>query len=127
MTKSCPLAEVALADLARRIAAELDHLAALSQSVQNAVSHCACTHRAAPQTLMDLQGIDKITQGITDLAQLMTNMGVAAPASTMLASTTLSQQMLLHGLIGRLLQPEPGAIRNRGASAPGEVVFFQGD
>ena len=115
----CP-DQLALADLAIRIGSELDFLMQLSLTVQAALSHCTCAHPADTETLKGLQGIDRITQSLADMARLMADVGGAAPEGVYLARPALERRLQLRDLCQRIFLPDASAPR----SDFGEVLLF---
>ena len=116
--------QLALTDLATRIGGELDFLVHLSLTVQAALSHCTCTHPVDAETLKGLQGIDRITQGLADMARLMADIGETAPQGVYLARHALERRVQLRDLCQRIFVPEATASRPEARTVPGEVLLF---
>lgn len=120
-----------LALLAARIADELGHLGMLSDQVQTALSACGLGTITDRQAAIGLQGIDRISQGLTDLARLMAAVGTELGAQTgpeaRLPTAALSSCVTLHALAERLfhdgLPPPPVNCPNGGATV-GDVLLF---
>lgn len=93
-----------LALLATRIADELGHLGTLSEQVQAALSQCGLCLVNDRDTLRGLQGIDRISQGLTDLARLMEALGAQICADLPLPPTSLAGKVTLRELSLRLFQ-----------------------
>lgn len=127
MTQPVRQAElVPLDNLATRISHELEKLLSLSLAVQDAMSLRHSLHPENQDVLTGLQGIDRITQGLCDLARLMEEIGVRAPEDVFLERVPLDRRLTLRDLSSRLL---PEQVRDRSAhselaSASGEVMLF---
>ncbi len=116
--------QLALTDLAFRIGAELDFLMHLSLTVQSALSHCICTHPADAETLKGLQGIDRITQGLADVARLMADIGDTAPGGVFLGRHALERRLQLRDLCQRIFLPDAAVGQPDGRVSAGEVTLF---
>ena len=115
---------LALAELTQRIGSELDCLMRLSLTVQAALSRCTCTHPRDSETLKSLQGIDRITQGLADIARLMTDISDAAPEGIHLARHSLERRLQLRGLCQRIFVSDTRLVQPEASSSSGEVLLF---
>lgn len=113
---------LALDALAGRISTELASLAGLSCEVQRALSLCQFADHTAPEAIRGLQGLDRITQALDDLARLMAALSHEVPPTVELRAHPLFAQLRLHELICNLnpnaAQPEAGP------QAVGEIQWF---
>lgn len=96
---------VALGDLAGRIGGELDHLTCLALQVQTALSGTPPLLAWAHADQARLQGIDRITQSLTDLARLMTVIAAHVPADIRLPVEPLLSSVILNDLSHQLFSP----------------------
>jgi len=124
-----PQDRVPFAVVARRIAAELSDLLRLSLDVQHALSHCTCVHPADIETQRWLQGIDRISQSLADLATLMSGFALSAPPSAAVERSTVEACLRLRELAGKLAPTDagirPGEAHMSGDQGPpGEVHLF---
>jgi hypothetical protein len=110
--------------LVSRIGAELSQLQALSLSVQDALSHCVLGLSSASDSLQSLQGIDRITQALGDLARIMNHIGQTVPAGVVLARQPLASQVGLRDLSLRVLRQDLKAETLSGLAQTGEVNWF---
>lgn len=133
MTAYCPLPPgPTLALLAARIADELGHLGALSDEVQIALSACGLGTITDRQAATGLQGIDRISQGLTDLARLMAAFGAELAArdggsEAHLPTAGLAGRVTLYALAQRLFHDglvPPSVDCPGGAAVVGEVLLF---
>ncbi len=122
---------VRLGALAERISAELELLLGLSIELQDAMSGCAVRPGPEAKTLVALQGIDRITQGLCDLARLTREIGLRTPGGVYLDRQPLDAGLRLRELSLRLLPPEdpllPAAANSPAALLvrdPGDVMLF---
>lgn len=120
-----------LATLACRIADELCHLGALSEQVQTALSRCGLCAVNDREALIGLQGIDRINQGLTDLARLMDAVGAQLDAQigteARLKTAMLESRVTLHELALRLFhdgQRPRHICQAVDPAATGEVQLF---
>lgn len=136
MTTTCPAcaaAPVRLDALANRIGAELAELLRMSLSVQDAIAHERAGLGEAAGTVAGLQAIDRITQGLSDLARLMSEVGYRVPDSVVINRQVLDERLILRDLAHRVLPSACGtncafanatshALSNR--TEPGDVLLF---
>ena len=107
--------------LALRVAEELDTLAALSADVQRALSMCHFADHTDPSAIRGLQGIDRITQSLEDIARLMATVAQEVPAGIGLQATAVLSRVRLHELAHNL-DPDAGPVHRSGAD--GDVTWF---
>lgn len=113
--------DLALDILARRVADELALLSSLSLALQEALSHCPFATHPDAATLVGLQGIDRISQGIDDLRRLMDALPDHLPDAITVAPRTLLAPLRLRDLADRLgAANRPAAPRNPG----GDICWF---
>ena len=124
MTDPSPADTLTLADLTQRIGSELDCLMQVSLKVQAALSHCTCAHPSDSETLKSLQGIDRITQGLADVARLMTNISDAAPQGIYLPRHSLKHRLQLRSLCQRIFPADPKLFLPEPSSDSGDVLLF---
>lgn len=127
MSDGAPPRGPTLALLATRIAQELGHLGALSEQVQTALSRCSLCPIEDRETLSGLQGIDRISQGLTDLARLMDALGTQICTDLPLPQTGLASRVTLNELSLRLFQDgetPPAAAHPPFHAGAGDVHFF---
>ena len=124
MTNPPPADSLALAELTQRIGSELDYLRRLSLTVQAALSQCTGAHPSDAETLKGLQGIDRITQGLADIARLMTDISNAAPQGIYLTRHSLKHRLQLRGLCQRIFVADPKLYQPEASSGSGDVLLF---
>lgn len=95
--------------LALAVGRELDSLAALSAEVQLALSLCHFAEHTDASAIRGLQGIDRITQSLEDLARLMQALSAELPKAHSLAPTPLLATLRLRELRLRLSMQTPSA------------------
>jgi len=88
--------------LTREIGRELDSLALLSAEVQLALSLCQFAEHTDVSAIRGLQGIDRITQTLEDLARLMQALAADLPKDRDLAAAPLMATLQLRELRLRL-------------------------
>lgn len=122
--------EISLGALAERISIELDVLLELSLALQDAMSCCATLARHKVKTLSALQGVDRISQSLCDLARLTGEIGMRTPDSVLLDRRSLDASLRLRDLSVRLLAQEDHTMRatknnrSRTTRDPGDVLLF---
>lgn len=107
--------------LSLRVAEELDTLAALSAEVQRALSKCHFADHTDPSAIRGLQGIDRITQSLEDIARLMAAVAREVPEGIDLPAARILSRVRLHELVHNL-DPEAGPVHRAGAD--GDVTWF---
>ena len=107
--------------LSLRVAEELDTLAALSAEVQGALSKCHFADHTDPSAIRGLQGIDRITQSLEDIARLMAAVAQEVPAGIGLPAAPIMSRVRLHELVHNL-DPAAGPVHRAGAD--GDVTWF---
>lgn len=124
MTAPLPADTLTLADLTQRIGSELDCLMQLSLTVQAALSHCTGAHPSDSETLKGLQGIDRITQGLADIARLMTDISDAAPQGIYFMRHSLKHRLQIRSLCQRIFLADPRLFLPEASSGSGDVLLF---
>ncbi len=125
-----PADSVRLDALAERISAELGLLLNLSLQLQDAMSCCTSPRCHEAKILGALQGIDRISQGLCDLARLTAEIGLLTPDSVRLERQPLDARLRLRDLALRLqLHDAPSLVCTSGgppdlAREPGDILFF---
>lgn len=125
-----PADRVRLDALAERISTELKLLLYLSLQLQDAMSRCTSLGSHEVSTLGTLQGIDRISQGLCDLARLTQEIGLRTPASILLERQPLDARLRLRDLSLRLqLHDAPSVGCTLGnppdnEREPGEFLLF---
>lgn len=125
-----PVDSVHLDALAERISVELRLLLMISLQLQDAMSCCVSLHNHEAETLGALQGIDRISQALSDLARLTEEIGRRTPDSILLERQPLDARLRLRDLSVRLhLHDAPSLACTLGSTseperAPGDVLFF---
>lgn len=112
--------------LAQRISAELQRLLHLSLDLQDAMSRFAGLRDHDPKTLGALQGIDRISQDLCDLARLTKEIGLRTPNSILLERQPLDARLRLRDLSLRL-QLQCTASPNCPTDGPMDLVREAGD
>lgn len=97
-----PAISVSPETLTREIGRELDSLAILSAEVQLALSLCHFAEHTDVSAIRGLQGIDRITQTLEDLARLMQALAADLPKGRDLAAAPLMATLHLRDLRLRL-------------------------
>lgn len=100
---ACAAAPVRLDALANRIGVELTELLRLSLSVQDAMAQERAGQGEVAQTVAGLQAIDRISQGLSDLARLMNEVGYRVPDRVLINRQVLDQRLTLRDLANRVL------------------------
>ena len=91
-----------LGDLMQRVAEELAHLCRLSAHIEQALSHCTAGQTLDRGTLCGLQAIDRLSQSLADLAQLMQALAVDSTTGAACDTADLFPQVRLRDLAERL-------------------------
>lgn len=117
-----PHRDLPLDALSLRVAEELDTLAALSAEVQRALSKCHFADHTDPSAIRGLQGIDRITQSLEDIARLMAAVAREVPAGVGLPAAPILSRVRLHELVHNL-DPDAGPVHRPGADG-GDVTWF---
>ena len=94
--------EIALGALTARVAQELVCLASLSAEVQLALSLCSFAKHTDAEAIRGLQGIDRITQSLDDLARLVHALASQVPEDLSAPSGPLLSHLRLHELLARI-------------------------
>lgn len=122
--------QVRLHALAERISAELNRLLHLSLDLQDAMSRCTSLRNCDRYTLGALQGIDRISQDLCDLARLTEEIGLRTPNSIFLDRRPLDARLRLRDLSLRLqlhFAQSPDCTPGNPADLerePGDALFF---
>lgn len=125
-----PADRVRLGALAERISTELKLLLYLSLQLQDAMSRSTSLGSHEVSTLGALQGIDRISQGLCDLARLTQEIGLRTPDSILLERQPLDARLRLRDLSLRLqLHDAPSVGCMLGSPPdnerePGEFLLF---
>jgi hypothetical protein len=121
---------VRLDALAERISAELKRLLYLSLDLQDAMSRCTSLRNHDLKALGALQGIDRISQDLCDLARLTEEIGLRTPNSILLERQPLDARLRLRDLSLRLqlhYTPSPDCTPGNPPDLerePGDALFF---
>lgn len=107
--------------LTRSIGRELESLAALSAEVQLALSLCHFAEHTDVSAIRGLQGIDRITQSLEDLARLMQVLAGELPKGRRLAAAPLLANLRLRELRQRLSTEERAQAP---AATPGDILWL---
>ena len=111
-----------VADLLRRIAAELRDLAQTVDDLQQAVGALGSAGAARdPRAMRQLQNFDSLSQTIAGVADFTEALGAAAPERWRLNPHPASRIVRLSDLAARLVSRQRAA---RDASAAGELELF---
>lgn len=116
--------------LAQRISAELKRLLHLSLDLQDALSRFASLRDHDPKSLGALQGVDRISQDLCDLARLTKEIGLRTPNSILLERQPLDARLRLRDLSHRLQLHDTASLDCTAdgpldlVREPGEALFF---
>jgi division protein CdvB (Snf7/Vps24/ESCRT-III family) len=113
-----------LHQLAARIGEELDTMGQLSLSVQHAMSRCTGTMGRDPQVMNALQGIDRISQSLAELARLMQYVSKTTPQGISVPSAALQENLALRDMTKRLLAKAPPEPQDDDTVLAGDVTWF---
>ncbi|HQY42601.1 MAG TPA: hypothetical protein PK450_00365 [Paracoccaceae bacterium] len=97
-------ASVALNNLMSRVGAELDHLTGLALQMQTALSDAMPEGQLDPHDLVGLQAIDRISQSLADLAQLMHSVADSLPMDSVISTARIRRAVILFDLSCRLVE-----------------------
>ncbi|MBW6506995.1 MAG: hypothetical protein K0B00_09620 [Rhodobacteraceae bacterium] len=102
--------EIALGTLTARVAQELQSLATLSAKLQLALSLCSFAGHTDAEAIRGLQGIDRVTQSLEDLARLVHALALRLPENLSAPAAPLLASLQLHELLARIgsTAPYPG-------------------
>ncbi|MGB7269863.1 MAG: hypothetical protein WBC90_10115 [Albidovulum sp.] len=124
MTRSPAPCVQPLHQLAARIGEELDAMGQLSLSVQHAMSQCTGTMGRDPEVMNALQGIDRISQSLAELARLMQYVSQTTPQGISLPSAALQENLALRDMTKRLLAKAPQEPQSDDTVLAGDVTWF---
>lgn len=116
--------QIALGVLCDRVGEELLHLAALSAVVQQALSLFHFAEHTDAAAIRGLQGIDRITQSLDDLARLVRALAEQVPADQRLQIGPLLAGLRLHELQTRLGFDATPSPQVPCVLAPGEIHWL---
>ncbi len=110
--------QVSLAELSRRIAAELAASALVCRKTEDLAVALAAEREAPMRQLAPLQALDELTQRLTNLADVLEAIADRAPTDWSMEVAPLLQKVRL-GDLARRLSGLPAI-----PAAPGEAEFF---
>lgn len=113
---------ISLPELVTRIAYELGALAQLSMRVQSALSEIDLKDHCPPDSVRDLQAIDRITQMLEDFTALTGAISTVIPKTTVPNPSELFASLTLTELVQNL-DPRTAA-KSEKAKEDGEVLWF---
>lgn len=108
--------------LVGRIAKELNTLARLLIYVQTVLAQCQLPDTTAPQVIEGLQGLDRATQSLEDLARLMDCISDQLPVDIKVHSAKIFTTLRLMDLIANLDQKTDTPPTTKGPT--GEIQWF---
>jgi hypothetical protein len=109
--------------LADRIGAEMAQLAELAVALQDTLTGFATNATADPQTIREVQSLDRLTQVLQDLTRVMAALAVGLPKDLRISAPPVLRVIRLYDLSRTLSAPDPrGAMP--AADTGGDVAWL---